>query len=465
MKRSTLFFLMMGVSIWGICQDQGIHFSVDRSWKEVLAEAKMENKFIFLDCYASWCGPCKRMDQKVYVVDTVGRFFNENFICVKMQMDTSKSDDDVTRGHYGDAHEMLMEYRVQAYPTFLFFSPEGTVVHRGLGYQDSAGIIKLGKAAIDPDQQYYTLLRRFQNGNSLRPIQVRDLAGMAKELNDDSLAHRIGNSYINGLSYEELFKPDNLEFMYYYTTTSKDRGFELCRDSAAEIEKADTRMSKAVCRSLVIKVIYGEEIRPMETSDKGKPDWERIKANLAKYGSLGQECLEAYRPKLIFNSVVKPAMEKNPEWESTLQLMKKQNLGRGLGAEVAYAIIFYKAQLTNNPTAGCNNYFESGKYYLEHFSDVAKAPQHNELAYELFKYDTNTNELKLALQWSKYSIDSAEAKDPWIPDYMDTYSNLLYKLGQKDQAILWEEKAIKARPEDSGMPGTLKKMEAGEPTW
>ncbi len=102
---------------------KGIHFEQTLSWQQVKAKAKKENKFIFVDCYASWCGPCKAMDRDVYQNDTVGNFVNAHFIAVKMQMDTSKKDEEATKMHYADAHLLILSYKVYAYPTFLFGMP------------------------------------------------------------------------------------------------------------------------------------------------------------------------------------------------------------------------------------------------------------------------------------------------------------------------------------------------------
>src|SRR5579872_1581201 len=82
---------------------QGIHFENGMSWEQIKGKAKVENKYIFVDCYASWCGPCMKMDQDVYSRDSVGDIVNSHFISVKVQMDTSKKDNDTIKTWYADA--------------------------------------------------------------------------------------------------------------------------------------------------------------------------------------------------------------------------------------------------------------------------------------------------------------------------------------------------------------------------
>src|SRR5687767_5878813 len=90
--------------------EEGIKWTTGLTWPQVLEKAKKENKYIFLDCYTTWCGPCKWMDKDVYTNDTVGQFFNEKFISVKVQMDQTKKDDEYVKSWYYSAANIRSQY-------------------------------------------------------------------------------------------------------------------------------------------------------------------------------------------------------------------------------------------------------------------------------------------------------------------------------------------------------------------
>ncbi|MBU1761725.1 MAG: DUF255 domain-containing protein, partial [Bacteroidetes bacterium] len=72
----------------------GIKFSQLTTWNDVLKQAEKENKYIFLDIYTTWCAPCKVMSKEIFPQQNVGRFFNQNFINVALQFDTTKNDNE-----------------------------------------------------------------------------------------------------------------------------------------------------------------------------------------------------------------------------------------------------------------------------------------------------------------------------------------------------------------------------------
>ena len=107
-----------------------------KSWKEIVDIAKQTNKKIFVDVYTSWCAPCKKMDLEVFNESTVSEFYNTNFINVKI--DAEKE--------WGV--EFSKSNQINAYPTYLFFSPTGKVAFTALGYTPAKSFLEIGKTVL-----------------------------------------------------------------------------------------------------------------------------------------------------------------------------------------------------------------------------------------------------------------------------------------------------------------------------
>jgi thiol:disulfide interchange protein len=119
-------FFLCGI---GKAQENGIKFETGLSWQQVKAKAQAENKLIFMDCYATWCGPCKQMEQEIYPRKEVGDYLNAHFVNVKLQMDKTSSDEQLVRTWYACADSLSKLFHISAYPTYLFFSMDGQPLH------------------------------------------------------------------------------------------------------------------------------------------------------------------------------------------------------------------------------------------------------------------------------------------------------------------------------------------------
>ncbi len=103
---------------------------------EDIIEKNGASKVYFLDIYAEWCGPCKRMSKKTFTDKEVGEFFNENFISVKVNWDIKEN------------REYLNKFEIRGLPSLLFVDSELNLIHMGVGMHDEADLIKLGKKAL-----------------------------------------------------------------------------------------------------------------------------------------------------------------------------------------------------------------------------------------------------------------------------------------------------------------------------
>src|SRR6476660_268264 len=66
-----------------VSNEKGITF-IEQDWNKALDSAKTNNKLVFLDIYATWCGPCKMLKEHTFTDEAAGKFFNENFINVSV---------------------------------------------------------------------------------------------------------------------------------------------------------------------------------------------------------------------------------------------------------------------------------------------------------------------------------------------------------------------------------------------
>lgn len=162
--------------------DQGVHFEDSLTWTAVRAKAKAENKYIFVDCYTSWCGPCKMMAREVFPQPVVGEYFNKQFISIGVQLDSTAQDDTLIRRRYTLGHLLKTKFEIHAFPTFLVFNADGLPLHRMTGARrDPADLIRDVSEAYDTTKQFYTQLDQFFKGRRDSAFMTR-LSKIRKKL-------------------------------------------------------------------------------------------------------------------------------------------------------------------------------------------------------------------------------------------------------------------------------------------
>lgn len=157
MKKTAKMLLFIAIAVitnMSFAQTgKGMKFENDSSFADALVKAKTEGKNVFIDCYTTWCGPCKWMVKNVFPNDTVGEFFNSHFICISYDMETSIG------------KELARTYEVYCYPTYLFLDKDGNLLHRVSGAYPVKDFVKLGQDALNPEKQYASLEYVYKLGN------------------------------------------------------------------------------------------------------------------------------------------------------------------------------------------------------------------------------------------------------------------------------------------------------------
>jgi thiol-disulfide isomerase/thioredoxin len=188
---------------------QGIEF-FQGTWEQALQEARKQSKVIFVDAYAKWCGPCKKMAATTFKNEEVGSYFNQHFINVKLDMEE------------GEGLQFRKKYPVSAFPTLFFIDGSGEVVQKAVGAQDAPGLLKLGEKAsgkVDYSKDYAA---EYNKGNR-DPELIFNYVQALNKSGKPSLA--ISNEYLK--AQQDLGTDFNLRFILEAAVQADSRIFDL----------------------------------------------------------------------------------------------------------------------------------------------------------------------------------------------------------------------------------------------
>jgi len=208
------------------------------------------------------------------------------------------------------------------------------------------------------------------------------------------------------------FSKTNITFITGQACTQADAGFKFLTANADRINKV---MESKLYVTLKIREIAEKQIvAPALADKKENPHWDALMAKAqAAYGQLGKEA--------VSGSAMTYHLDRQ-DWK---------NFGK-------YYSIYYKTA------------YKRSKYHI------------NNVTWYIFERVTDPEILQVAINTMKYSLENYDKVNYQA---YDTYANLLYKVGRKDEAIVWEEKAIRGLPNEKSLQETLEKIRKNIPTW
>lgn len=197
--RKTPWVLLLALLIAPFTRAEGINFE-HLSLDEAFVKAKKENKDIFVDVYATWCGPCKYLTNSVFTDPALGTYMNENYICIKID------------GEQMDGEQLDADFGIDAYPTMLFISPENILKKRIVGAVEADKIMHTAKGVKNPESTaLFQLQTKYDDGNRDRDMMIQLIS---ERMNEDMDAIPLALEFI------ELYPNLNLEneddFLVFY---------------------------------------------------------------------------------------------------------------------------------------------------------------------------------------------------------------------------------------------------------
>ena len=227
---------------------QGVTFS-DGSFDEALARAAEEDKLVFVDAYAVWCGPCRRMSSDVFPREDVGAFFDEHFVSLKIDMEK------------GPGKAFGKRFPVSSYPTLLFIDAGGELVKRVIGAQGPEQLIKQAQLALRKSGSAEDYALQYRRGDR-SPALVATYVKTLNRAGEPSLA--IANEFLRGPDVD-FADDDVLAVVYNACVQADSRVFGLLTEHRAALNRlygqaeVDARIEDAADRTLQNGLTYRSE--------------------------------------------------------------------------------------------------------------------------------------------------------------------------------------------------------------
>ncbi|PKH51158.1 protein-disulfide isomerase [Tenacibaculum sp. Bg11-29] len=129
MKKNSITILLLMICFLVTAQEKDVDIETLwlNSYKEALKKAKKERKPVLIYFKGSdWCGPCKKLDEGLFISDKFKKIAKKNFILY--EADNPYNKDLVEADRLKVNLKLVKKFKISSYPTLLFVNHRQKII-------------------------------------------------------------------------------------------------------------------------------------------------------------------------------------------------------------------------------------------------------------------------------------------------------------------------------------------------
>ena len=410
--------LLTLITFTAICAfGQGVEFQ-DLGYDDVVKKAKEENKLIFIDVFAKWCAPCRKMDANVFPNAELGDYMNANFV-------SYKADAQLNSGKM-----LARKYGVDSYPHYLFVDTKGNLIYKSRGYMSAEKLIEEAQVAANPGvyNKYKLLKKRFNSGSRDKEIlqELLHLSYARYKKTDDA----VFKAYYGQLDIMDKQEEDVLITVGRFVPDADGGAFDLAKTYFYRIAEDSTHKFREAIRDNLYAAV-GNSLNT-DCDKKNEASLEQTLTNL-------EELLFFDHPTDTLENVMRIEMARIRFYDCAGN-SEAYSMGT---QDYVNAFLWDSERFHRDSTIA--------KSIAQVTSDMNDASRLAEFAEGYLNYFSDDDHLYLAKDW----IDQAIRWDDQL-SYHATKAMVLDKMGDKSEAVAVARRALeRARKEGSDYARSL----------
>jgi thiol-disulfide isomerase/thioredoxin len=195
-RSCILFFILCLVPLTLNSQVKFIEVETLEQMQAAQKKASDQMLMLYVDVYATWCGPCKMMDSQVYSDPFVAAYMNTHYVSVRMD---GESD-------FGRIY--ASEQQLEGYPSMFIFSDDGERVSNIVGYTPGTELVNLLKAVDEGFRKVKSYKTSYNNG-TLEAEGFADYIKVVREMGNQEEAERLASEYVEKVMDQKVKLSDN----------------------------------------------------------------------------------------------------------------------------------------------------------------------------------------------------------------------------------------------------------------